>query len=412
MTTITTRSGKGSELTYTELDDNFTNLNTSKLEDITGESIGDLSDVDLTNNTDGYVLTYNSTSGNLELAAAAGGGGGGASSLNDLSDCKSDSTLDTIGIGDGALASATTLNGTVAIGHACLTSGTNKPTWTVAIGHEALKNITAGSSSIAIGRKVASVNAANISNCVFIGNAAALNASGLIEDNIGLGSAVFYSLNGGDNNIGLGSYTFYNLTTGSNNVAIGHLAGRYQTSGATLTNFTNTIMLGYDTRVSASNQVQLGNADTTTYAYGSVQDRSDQRDKTDIEDTALGLSFIKDLRPVDFRWDYRENYFDKVETEIVVDGETVTTTTLQAVPKDGSRKRNRKHHGLIAQEVKQVMDAHGVDFAGYQDHSINGGNDVLSIGYSELIAPLIKAVQELSAQVEALQAEVNELNGE
>jgi hypothetical protein len=118
------------------------------------------------------------------------------------------------------------------------------------------------------------------------------------------------------------------------------------------------------------------------------------------------------LRPVDFRWDYRENYFDKVETEIVVDGETVTTTTLQAVPKDGSRKRNRKHHGLIAQEVKQVMDAHGVDFAGYQDHSINGGNDVLSIGYSELIAPLIKAVQELSAQVEALQAEVNELNGE
>jgi hypothetical protein len=76
MTTITTRSGKGSELTYAELDDNFTNLNTSKLEDITGESIGDLSDVDLTNNTDGYVLTYNSTSGNLELAAAAGGGGG------------------------------------------------------------------------------------------------------------------------------------------------------------------------------------------------------------------------------------------------------------------------------------------------------------------------------------------------
>lgn len=75
MSNITTRSGKGSALTHTELDDNFSNLNTDKLEDITGESIGDLSDVDLTNNTDGYVLTYNSTSGNIELAEAAAGGG-------------------------------------------------------------------------------------------------------------------------------------------------------------------------------------------------------------------------------------------------------------------------------------------------------------------------------------------------
>jgi len=75
MTTITTRSGKGSELTYTELDTNFTNLNTDKLENITGESIGDLSDVNIANPVDGYVLTYNSTSGNLELQAASGGGG-------------------------------------------------------------------------------------------------------------------------------------------------------------------------------------------------------------------------------------------------------------------------------------------------------------------------------------------------
>lgn len=83
MSNITTRSGKGSALTHTELDTNFSNLNTDKLENITGESIGDLSDVDLTNNTDGYVLTYNSTSGNIELAAAAGGG---STALDDLTD--------------------------------------------------------------------------------------------------------------------------------------------------------------------------------------------------------------------------------------------------------------------------------------------------------------------------------------
>jgi hypothetical protein len=63
MSTIVTRLGKGSTLTYEELDDNFTNLNTDKLEDITGESVGDLSDVDLTTPpNNGQVLSYNSTS--------------------------------------------------------------------------------------------------------------------------------------------------------------------------------------------------------------------------------------------------------------------------------------------------------------------------------------------------------------
>ena len=62
----------------------------------------------------------------------------------------------------------------------------------------------------------------------------------------------------------------------------------------------------------------------------------------------------------------------------------------------------RYHHGLIAQDVKQVMTALNVDFGGYQDHSINGGDDVLSIGYTELISPLIRAVQEQQEQINTL----------
>jgi hypothetical protein len=52
----------------------------------------------------------------------------------------------------------------------------------------------------------------------------------------------------------------------------------------------------------------------------------------------------------------------------------------------------------VAQEVKVTMDAMGVDFGGYQDHSIKGGDAVLSLGYEELIAPLIKAIQELKTE--------------
>jgi len=56
----------------------------------------------------------------------------------------------------------------------------------------------------------------------------------------------------------------------------------------------------------------------------------------------------------------------------------------------------------LHKKVKAACDAAGVDFGGYQDHKIKGGMDVLTIGYEELIGPLIKAVQQLSAEVAAL----------
>ena len=70
---------------------------------------------------------------------------------------------------------------------------------------------------------------------------------------------------------------------------------------------------------------------------------------------------------------------------------------------DGSRAGKRKHLGLIAQDVKEVLDDIGLDYAMYQDHKVNGGKDVLSLGYEELIAPLIKAIQELSLKVKQLE---------
>jgi len=83
MSTIVLRNTKGSALTFTEGDANFTNLNTDKLENINSESIGDLSDVDISSNTNGNVLTYNSGTTSLELQAPASSG---ATQLNELSD--------------------------------------------------------------------------------------------------------------------------------------------------------------------------------------------------------------------------------------------------------------------------------------------------------------------------------------
>lgn len=64
MATITLRSTKGSPLTTSEIDSNFSNLNTDKIEDITGESIKDLNDVySSMSPTDGQLLTFDTTNG-------------------------------------------------------------------------------------------------------------------------------------------------------------------------------------------------------------------------------------------------------------------------------------------------------------------------------------------------------------
>jgi hypothetical protein len=67
-------------------------------------------------------------------------------------------------------------------------------------------------------------------------------------------------------------------------------------------------------------------------------------------------------------------------------------------------------YGLIAQEVKEVLDDHNItDFGG---HTITE-NEVELQGISQemFIHPLIKAVQELSAKNEALEARIATLEG-
>ena len=91
----------------------------------------------------------------------------------------------------------------------------------------------------------------------------------------------------------------------------------------------------------------------------------------------------------------RDNYYDS------------TTKTFHE--KDGTLAGSRPHYGLIAQEVKQVIDELGIDFGGYQDMKVKGGADRLSLGYVEFISPLIKAVQELSTKNQELQSRIEAL---
>ena len=294
-----------------------------------------------------------------------------------------------------------------------------------AIGYRSLESNTTGVQNTASGAGALLSNTTGYYNTASGVNALRSNTTGY--SNTANGVNALYSNTTGYSNTANGESALYFNTTGIQNTASGQ--GALQSN----TTFSNIGGFGYNSQVTASNQIQLGDASTTTYAYGAVQNRSDIRDKSDVRDTELGLEFVNALRPVDFKWDLREDYRpeapkyvakpaelkedasdeDKAkyaeelaayEAYVVLKDKWLEDVKLANIVHDGSKKRNRFHHGLIAQEVKAVLDAKGIDFGGFQDHSVKGGDDVLSVGYEELIAPLIKAVQELSAEVAALKA--------
>ena len=201
------------------------------------------------------------------------------------------------------------------------------------------------------------------------------------------------------------------VTTGQYNIAIGSLADCAATAN-------NQIAIGYNATVADANTIVMGNASITAilpaddggvnlgsdaksydavWAADGAFNGSDIRIKEDINPLSLGLEFINKLNPVSYK---------KKDKEEVYEGERLAQRAITY---------KRKHSGLIAQEVKEVMDDMDIasnDFAGYVDANVNGGVDRLFLRYTEFIAPLIKAVQELSAKIDTMQTEINNLKAE
>ena len=262
-----------------------------------------------------------------------------------------------------------------------------------AVGYGALQNLTSGAENTSLG--------------LFAGS---VLTTGVRNTNIGLRTGS--SETTGTNNVNVGYLAGQWLVGQSNNTNVGSAAGRVMQDGSNATSVTNAACFGNSASVSGSNQVQIGNSATTTYVYGTVQNRSDARDKTDVVPTTLGIEFIMGLRPVDGRWDMREDYTEEYQVQVGIDenDEPVFETHVRKLPKDGSKKRERFHHWFIAQEVKALCDSLGVEFGGYQDHSINGGCDVLSLGYDEFIPPITKAIQQCWQRMDDIERRLDKLD--
>jgi hypothetical protein len=125
---------------------------------------------------------------------------------------------------------------------------------------------------------------------------------------------------------------------------------------------------------------------------------SDSRDKVNIQDLDKGLDFINSLRTVSYNLDERKDYYN--DKDIYAEDER-PANGLKGVVRTGKHKKARKGFGIIAQELLQLDGINDRDFEMIEERS-----DRYLVNYTQFIAPLIKAVQELSAEVAYLKTKI------
>jgi hypothetical protein len=159
-------------------------------------------------------------------------------------------------------------------------------------------------------------------------------------------------------------------------------AGYTGSPGGNFTTHSNRITLGDENIIESNIQVDWTVA-------------SDQRDKTDFTALDLGLDFVKALSPVTYKWDKRSNYGDKTSDDY----------DLNAQTPDGTHKEDWLDIGFKAQEVEALEKAAGYKIADKTNltTSLTGDGKQYGIQYSKFVPILVKAIQELSAKVEALE---------
>lgn len=243
---------------------------------------------------------------------------------------------------------------------------------------------------------------------VIIGQLAGLTLTG--SNNVAIGKFAMYLSTTASTTVAIGGGAGQSLTTGTGNTFIGGTSGNNvttggantcvgQNAGATLSAnaFTNTFIggnagtnvlnitgqgnmcLGHasaPSSASVNHEVTLGSGSILALrcAVTSITSLSDARDKKDVAELAAGLDFVKELNPVSFIWDDR----------------------------DEAGKHDVKDFGFIAQDLKATQEKY--DMAETLGLVYEENPEKLEASYGKLIPILVKAIKELSSKVEALES--------
>jgi len=230
-----------------------------------------------------------------------------------------------------------------------------------------------------VGRRAGLANTNGSENTFLGAYAGQSNTEGMHNTFSGVTTGTSNTL--GSENAFYGAHAGYFSTLGNNNTFIGNFAGQFNSTGSYNTylgfgadaisgSISNATAIGYGAIVQANNSVQIGNSAVTAIGGPvSWSTLSDKRMKDHIRPLNAGLDFVLQLKPVTY------TYITKGQEGI-------------------------RYSGLLAQDVEKIIDKMGLEFSGIVKPQ--NENDHYSVRYAEFVLPLINAVQEQQAIIEAL----------
>jgi hypothetical protein len=273
-------------------------------------------------------------------------------------------------LGTFSLTSNTTGYENAALGYAAMSSNTVGRNNT-AVGAYSLDANTTGIENVALGNNALGANTTGNYNTAVGHNAVDANTTG--EFNTGVGFLSLTTVTTGTQNVAIGAYSGEGITTGSYNTSLGHSAG------GTITTGTYNTSVGFNAEPSTatvSGEFTLGDTNVSNLRCNdtTISSLSDGRDKTDVIDSPFGLDFLNKVKVRQYKWATRE----------------------------GNVKDGLTRLGFIAQELLEAADGKN----DILDLVYESNPDKLEAKYGNLIPVLAKAVQELSAKVDALEAQL------
>lgn len=240
------------------------------------------------------------------------------------------------------------------------------------LGDNIFTALTTGILNVAIGAGALATNDAGTSNTALGIGTLFANTSG--NQNVAVGQQALAQGTTANLNVAVGSQSLQNAT-GDANTAIGNFAGNTVTSGS------KNVILGHNgapdtpvfTVTTEDNRVVVGTtAITNAYVQVAWTVVSDARDKIVQGDVPHGLDFVKQLEPKAFH--FKET-------------------------RDSETPHGPLRYGFLAQDILALEGEKGVIID-------NEDADKLRYNGEALVPVLVKAIQELSAKVEELEAKL------
>jgi hypothetical protein len=285
----------------------------------------------------------------------------------------------------------------------------------VGVGYVAGTKVTTGTNNVLLGRAAYNVTTGN-DNIAIGTNSLSTESTGQRGIAIGTNALATQNFTGGQTtyNVAIGYNAGQSITTGETNTLIGGLccdsmqtneemtAVGYNLAATSQTGRAREIVIGSNGTGGGSNTARFitSGGSATLNIDGSDTSwaaASDSRLKKEVANSTVGLEFIKDLRPVTFKWNAKNAIANSLPQ-------------YDADSSDPVYGEGKAHHGFIAQEVKTVIDAHS-DVVNGHNIWVEDPNGTQQVAPSALVPMLVKAIQEQNALIEALTARITTLEG-